>query len=143
MAFIGGSDTDREQVGGFQVFLVRRAKVEQFFTPLFYLQEWPQVECCRLYTKFACRPSSLEVLPRVVSKAVRSTIAGRPEVANIDFPGDLLRKSSDIALPSQVTAVIKAPIMRRPLEAAVKEAIDSLSKAERPLIIVGKGTAFF
>ena len=114
------------------------------FSPLFfYLQEWPQVECCRLYTKFACRPSSLEVLPRVVSKAVRSTIAGRPEVANIDFPGDLLRKSSDIALPSQVTAVIKAPIMRRPLEATVKEAIDSLSKAERPLIIVGKGTAFF
>ena len=35
MAFIGGSDTDREQVGAFQVFLVRRAKVEQFFTPLF------------------------------------------------------------------------------------------------------------
>ena len=77
-----------------------------------------------------------------MSKAVRSTIAGRPGVANIDSPGDLLRKSSDIALPSQVTAVIKAPIMRRPLEAAVKEAVDLLSKAERQLIIVGKGTAF-
>ena len=77
-----------------------------------------------------------------MSKAVRSTIAGRPGVANIDSPGDLLRKSSDIALPSQVTAVIKAPIMRRPLEAAVKEAVDLLSKAERPLIIVGKAQPF-
>ena len=115
----GASDTDQEQMGAFQ--------------------EWPQVESCRLYTKFACRPSSLEALPHVVSKAVRSTIAGRPGVAYIDLPGDLLRKSADLTLPPEVH--LKVPIMQ-PRETAVKEAIDLLSKAERPLVIVGKGAAY-
>jgi len=115
----GASDTDQEQMGAFQ--------------------EWPQVESCRLYTKFACRPSSLEALPHVVSKAVRSTITGRPGVAYIDLPGDLLRKSADLTLPPEVH--LKVPIMQ-PHETAVKEAIDLLSKAERPLVIVGKGAAY-
>ena len=97
------------------------------------------MESCRLHTKFACRPTSLEALPHIVTKAVRSTISGRPGVAYIDLPGDLLRKSAEVPLPRPLT--IKAPIMR-PLEAAVKEAVDLLSMAERPLVIVGKGAAF-
>ena len=132
----GASDTDQEQMGAFQVLLrslSERVKIKTFF------QEWPQVESCRLYTKFACRPSSLEALPHVVSKAVRSTIAGRPGVAYIDLPGDLLRKAADVTLPPEVT--LKVPLMQ-PHQTAVKEALDLLSKAERPLVIVGKGAAY-
>ena len=100
------------------------------------------MESCRLYTKFATRPASLEAVPLCVSKAVRLTISGRPGVAYIDLPGDLLRKSADVSslLPTS-TIVPVAPIVR-PLKSHIKKAVALLSKAERPLVIVGKGAAY-
>uniref|UniRef100_A0A671LD75 2-hydroxyacyl-CoA lyase 1 n=1 Tax=Sinocyclocheilus anshuiensis TaxID=1608454 RepID=A0A671LD75_9TELE len=52
----GSSDRNQETTGAFQ--------------------EFPQVEACRLYSKFSARPSSLEMIPAVVEKAVRSSIYG-------------------------------------------------------------------
>ena len=34
-------------------------------------QEFPQVEACRLYSKFSSRPTSLAMIPQVVEKAIR------------------------------------------------------------------------
>jgi 2-hydroxyacyl-CoA lyase 1 len=93
-----------------------------------------------LYSKFAARPASFEAVPLCVEKAVRATMYGRPGVAFLDLPGDLLRKSSTICLPKSI--VVPRPPISRPLEAAVAEAVNLLSKAERPLVIVGKGAAY-
>ena len=40
-------------------------------------QEFPQVEACRLFTKFSCRPGSIAQIPGVVEKAVRYSVYGR------------------------------------------------------------------
>uniref|UniRef100_A0A672MCS1 2-hydroxyacyl-CoA lyase n=1 Tax=Sinocyclocheilus grahami TaxID=75366 RepID=A0A672MCS1_SINGR len=53
----GSSDRNQETTGAFQ--------------------EFPQVEACRLYSKFSARPSSLEMIPAVVEKAM-SVTAQRP-----------------------------------------------------------------
>jgi len=120
LVIAGASDTDQENMGAFQ--------------------EWPQVESCRLYTKFATRPASLEAIPLCVSKAIRSTINGRPGVAYIDFPGDMLRASTDFELNENL--VIPRPTITRPLDSQIQAAFELLSKAERPIVIVGKGAAY-
>jgi len=49
-----------------------------------------QVESCRLYTKYAARPASLEHLPLVVERAMRASTHGRPGAVYLDLPGDFL-----------------------------------------------------
>ena len=49
----GSSDRNQETAGAFQ--------------------EFPQVEACRLYSKFSARPSTLEVIPSVIEKVTSQT----------------------------------------------------------------------
>ncbi|KAK2501597.1 hypothetical protein MC885_010261 [Smutsia gigantea] len=53
-------------------------------------QEFPQVEACRLYSKFSARPSSVEAIPSIIEKAVRSSIYGRPGACYVDIPADFV-----------------------------------------------------
>ena len=41
-------------------------------------QEWPQVEACRQYCKYAARPASAQLVPYHVMRAVKETTYGRP-----------------------------------------------------------------
>uniref|UniRef100_A0A669BBY3 2-hydroxyacyl-CoA lyase 1 n=1 Tax=Oreochromis niloticus TaxID=8128 RepID=A0A669BBY3_ORENI len=66
----GSSDRNQETAGAFQ--------------------EFPQVEACRLYSKFSARPSSLEAIPSVIEKAVRTSIYGRPGACYVDIAGDMV-----------------------------------------------------
>uniref|UniRef100_A0A8C5GNU9 2-hydroxyacyl-CoA lyase 1 n=1 Tax=Gouania willdenowi TaxID=441366 RepID=A0A8C5GNU9_GOUWI len=66
----GSSDRNQETTGAFQ--------------------EFPQVEACRLYSKFSARPSSLEAIPSVIEKAVRTSIYGRPGACYVDIAGDMV-----------------------------------------------------
>ncbi|XP_069068195.1 2-hydroxyacyl-CoA lyase 1 [Pleurodeles waltl] len=117
----GSSDRNQETLGAFQ--------------------EFPQVEACRLYSKFSARPSSLEAIPCVIEKAVRSSLYGRPGAAYVDIPGDFVNaevKSSQVrysgcCLPPPIS--LADPTM-------VSQATSILMSARRPLIIVGKGAAY-
>ena len=53
-------------------------------------QEWPQLESVRNCVKYAARPSSVELIPRHLERAVRTSVYGRPGPTYIDLPGDLL-----------------------------------------------------
>ena len=76
-----------------------------------------------------------------MAKAIRATISGRPGVAYIDMPGDLLRKSAiEVEIPKEI--IVPRPPITRPLESDVKKAVELLSRAQRPLVIIGKGAAF-
>lgn len=102
------------------------------------------MESCRLYTKFASRPASLEAIGHCVTKAIRSTISGRPGVAFIDLPGDMLRASSlnVESISNKQLNNLHLPPITRPLDSRLNEAISMLGKAQRPLVIVGKGAAY-
>uniref|UniRef100_A0A3Q3EV69 2-hydroxyacyl-CoA lyase 1 n=1 Tax=Labrus bergylta TaxID=56723 RepID=A0A3Q3EV69_9LABR len=71
----GSSDQNQETAGAFQ--------------------EFPQVEACRLYSKFSARPSSLEAIPSVVEKAVRTSMYGRPGACYVDIAGDMVNAKVD------------------------------------------------
>ncbi|XP_029445071.1 2-hydroxyacyl-CoA lyase 1 isoform X2 [Rhinatrema bivittatum] len=117
----GSSDRNQETMGAFQ--------------------EFPQVEACRLYSKFSARPSSLEAIPSIIEKAVRSSIYGRPGACYVDIPGDFVNSHVNKTSVRYVECCLSPPICLAEAS-AVSEATSVLMNARRPLLIVGKGAAY-
>ncbi|KAF3827120.1 hypothetical protein GH733_002606 [Mirounga leonina] len=92
-------------------------------------QEFPQVEACRLYSKFSARPSSIENIPSIIEKAVRSSIYGRPGPCYVDIPADFVN------LQVNVNSVNMAET------SAVYMAASVIRNARQPLLIIGKEEA--
>ncbi|CAN2389767.1 fatty acid alpha-oxidation [Pristimantis euphronides] len=117
----GSSDSNQETMGAFQ--------------------EFPQVEACRLYSKFSARPSSLEAIPSVVEKAMRTSMYGRPGACYIDIPGDFVNKMIDRSEVRFPECCLPCPISLAD-SSEIQKAVTALKSAQNPLIIVGKGAAF-
>ncbi|XP_041982127.1 2-hydroxyacyl-CoA lyase 1 isoform X2 [Aricia agestis] len=118
----GSCPEDHEGIGGFQ--------------------EWLQVESSRLYCKYAARPPSPRLIPLHVEKAVRYASAGRPGAAYLDLPATLLTGEVDEDKVPLDFYNAGPPSLAYPNPALVDRAAELLAKAERPLIIVGKGAAY-
>ncbi|XP_028836092.1 2-hydroxyacyl-CoA lyase 1 [Denticeps clupeoides] len=117
----GSSDQNQETTGAFQ--------------------EFPQVEACRLYSKFSARPSSLAAIPSVIEKAVRSSMYGRPGACYVDIPGDMVNAKIEEVKVRTVSCCPPPPVGLAQYN-AIAGAISVLKQAERPLIIIGKGAAY-
>uniref|UniRef100_A0A672ZEF3 2-hydroxyacyl-CoA lyase 1 n=1 Tax=Sphaeramia orbicularis TaxID=375764 RepID=A0A672ZEF3_9TELE len=123
----GSSDRNQETAGAFQ--------------------EFPQVEACRLYSKFSARPSSLEAIPSVIEKAVRTSIYGRPGACYVDIAGDMVNAKVDrinvrFAIIYLIVSCCPPPPVSVAEKSTINEAISVLKMAERPLVIIGKGAAY-
>lgn len=117
----GASDQDQDGMGAFQ--------------------ECPQVEACRPYCKYSARPPSIELIPYHVAKAVKSATHGRPGAAYLDLPGNLLSGTVEEALVQPFPRCPPPPASLASPK-AVSEAVALLGRAQRPLVIVGKGAAY-
>ncbi|XP_028926552.1 2-hydroxyacyl-CoA lyase 1 [Ornithorhynchus anatinus] len=117
----GSSDRNQETMGAFQ--------------------EFPQVEACRLYSKFSARPSSVEVIPSVIEKAVRNSIYGRPGACYVDIPGDFVNHYVAVSSIKYVECCLPPPISMADAS-AISEAATIIRNAKRPLLIIGKGAAY-
>ena len=119
---IGGScDEDQQTLGAFQ--------------------EFPQVEACRLYSKFSSRPTSLSLIPQVIEKAVRVSMYGRPGATYVDIPGNFVNaETTDDKLVFSNKIPTKPQIFADP--SLVQSAFDELATAKRPLVVIGKGVAY-
>ena len=104
-------------------------------------QEAPQVELARIYSKYAARPDQANRIPFYCEQAVRMSINGRPGAAYLDFPDDFLSaevEEGEVEIPERCPE----PSRVQAASADVQRAIDVLRKAERPLVIIGKGAAY-
>jgi 2-hydroxyacyl-CoA lyase 1 len=103
-------------------------------------QEAPQVEAARPWVKYAAEVDRVDRVPYYVEQAVRTSIYGRPGPVYLDLPGDVITGTCDDAAAPQRPPVPDAPrFLADP--AAITAGIEALKSAERPLVIVGKGTA--
>ncbi|XP_003222229.1 2-hydroxyacyl-CoA lyase 1 [Anolis carolinensis] len=117
----GSSDRNQETMGAFQ--------------------EFPQVEACRLYSKFSARPTSLEAIPAVIEKAVRTSIYGRPGACYIDIPGDFVNLEVNKSSVKYVDCCPEPPISMAE-DAAISKAASFIAHSRKPLVIIGKGAAY-
>jgi len=104
-------------------------------------QEWPQMLSVSHSVKYSARPASVELIPRHLERAVRSSVYGRPGPTYIDLPGDLLNtrvmSSSIQYLPPPPHPPVIIPELKH-----IQDACAVLRSAAKPLIIVGKGAAY-
>ncbi|XP_048211860.1 2-hydroxyacyl-CoA lyase 1 [Perognathus longimembris pacificus] len=104
-------------------------------------QEFPQVEACRLYSKFSARPTSIETIPFVIEKAVRSSIYGRPGACYVDIPADFVTLEVDVTSIKFKECCLPPPISMADAS-SVNMAASVIRNAKQPLLIIGKGAAY-
>ncbi|KAI8938510.1 hypothetical protein NX059_004398 [Plenodomus lindquistii] len=99
-----------------------------------------QVVLAKPMTKFAHRITNPEEIPRITSLAYRTANSGTPGPVLLDFPIDILFTPVD-DINRISWGNIAAPLASRPGPdpRAIRELAGLLSKAERPVIIVGTG----
>lgn len=120
----GSSDTDQVDMGAFQ--------------------ELDQVEACKPYCKYSARPASIDKIPITVEKAMRAAIYGRPGAAYVDLPADFIqypiRDESSIENLLKSTPLLPSVAPKSvPDNSSIREALNALSQAKSPLVVIGKG----
>jgi thiamine pyrophosphate-dependent acetolactate synthase large subunit-like protein len=103
-------------------------------------QELDQISATRSVCKWTGRVDSTERIGEWVHLALGKALEGRPGGVYLDFPGEVVGRKIE-----EETALLPgAPEISRPHPdpAVVERVADLLARAERPLILVGKGAAW-
>ena len=93
-----------------------------------------QLDVFKPITKWNARTTRAEEIPNLVHMAMQQVVDGRPRPVEIELPFDILPGSYDIELLER-----EGTVKQSPDPAKVKEAVELLAKAERPLIWAGGG----
>jgi thiamine pyrophosphate-dependent acetolactate synthase large subunit-like protein len=101
-------------------------------------QEADSVTMMRPVTKWAVQVDSAERIPEYVALAVRRAHAGRPGPVYVDLPADILQASVDEDAVTWYERV-EPPALPAGHPAEVERAAELLLRAERPLLLIGKG----
>jgi oxalyl-CoA decarboxylase len=106
-------------------------------------EELDQMNAAKAFAKAAYRVERPEDIGIGIARAIRAAVSGRPGGVYLDLPGEVLGAALDaqVAANSLVRVVDAAP-RQHPAPDAIARALDVLAKAERPLIILGKGAAY-
>jgi len=122
MILIGGaSETYRRGMGAFQ--------------------EERQVLLAAPLCKFAHAIDSVKRIPYYVAEATRQATYGRPGATYLDMPDDIITGKCDEKDVVESYKIPEPPRFQAPPE-NVEAALNMLERAERPLVIVGKGMAW-
>jgi 2-hydroxyacyl-CoA lyase len=104
-------------------------------------QEERQVLIATPFCKFAHGIESVQRIPYYVEMATRHAIYGRPGACYLDMPDDIITGKCDLDKVTEVERVPEPPRMVAPME-NVEAALNVLEKAQRPLVLIGKGMAW-
>jgi 2-hydroxyacyl-CoA lyase 1 len=104
-------------------------------------QEERQVVIATPFCKFAHGIESVRRIPYYVAEATRHATFGRPGATYLDMPDDIITGECDEADAVQAHRVPEPPRTIAPQE-NIEQALNLLERAERPLVIVGKGMAW-
>lgn len=101
-------------------------------------QECDIIGICTSITKYCFQPYSAKEIPETVKKAFYLAESGRPAPVLIDLPKDVQQEIADIEFPELVKIRGYKPLIDPDLD-QVKNAIELLLNAERPIIMAGGG----
>jgi oxalyl-CoA decarboxylase len=106
-------------------------------------EELDQLNAAKPYTKAAYRINRPEDIGIGVARAIRAAVSGRPGGVYLDLPAKVLAATLDGESGARSMVRVVDPTPRQlPAPESVKRALEVLAKAERPLIILGKGAAY-
>jgi oxalyl-CoA decarboxylase len=106
-------------------------------------EELDQLSAAKPFAKAAYRVNRVEDIGRGIARAIRTAVSGRPGGVYLDIPAAVLGKVIDAATAAASLRRILDPAPRQlPAPQTVDRAIDLLAKAQRPLVVLGKGAAY-
>jgi thiamine pyrophosphate-dependent acetolactate synthase large subunit-like protein len=104
-------------------------------------QEADQVAFAAPACKWTAQVDSTRRIPELLHLALGKALSGRPGAVYVDYPGDLVARRVPEA---EVRLRSSAPEISRPHPdpGAVDRIAEMLARAERPLVMIGKGAAW-
>jgi oxalyl-CoA decarboxylase len=106
-------------------------------------EELDQLSAARPFAKAAYRIGRVEDIGLGVARAIRTAVSGRPGGVYLDIPGAVLGQTIDAAAAADtIWQVVDPAPPQLPASEAVDRALGMLAKAQRPLIVLGKGAAY-
>jgi oxalyl-CoA decarboxylase len=106
-------------------------------------EELDQMNAAKPYTKAAYRVDRAEDIGIGLARAIRAAVSGRPGGVYLDLPASVLSATLDAETAARsLVRVVDAAPRQLPARESVHRALEVLAKAERPLIILGKGAAY-
>jgi len=114
--------------------------------PLRDVEVWPlqggidQVAMAKPVTKWAGQATRTEQIPHLVAHAIRTAMTGRPGPVLLEVPIDVLFNRHDAKV--EIPQTIQPDTAPAPSQHQVKQAIERLKQAERPIMVLGGGCLF-
>jgi oxalyl-CoA decarboxylase len=106
-------------------------------------EELDQLAAAKPFAKAAYRVNRVEDIGRGVARAIRTAVSGRPGGVYLDIPAAVLGEVIDAAEGGASLRRVVDPAPRQlPAPEAVDRAVSLLAKAQRPLVVLGKGAAY-
>ena len=106
-------------------------------------EEMDQLAMAKPLCKAAYRVLRAEDIGIGVARAIRAAVSGRPGGIYLDLPAKVLPQVMEAeAGAKSLVKVIDAAPRQLPAPEAIARALEVLKKAQRPLIILGKGAAY-
>ena len=106
-------------------------------------EEMDQLAIAKPLCKAAYRVLRAEDIGIGVARAIRAAVSGRPGGVYLDLPAKILPQVMDAeAGAKSLVKVIDAAPRQLPAPESIARALEVLKKAQRPLIILGKGAAY-
>ena len=106
-------------------------------------EEMDQLAIAKPLCKAAYRVLRAEDIGIGMARAIRAAVSGRPGGVYLDLPATILPQVMEAeAGAKSLVKVIDAAPRQLPAPEAIARALEVLKKAQRPLIILGKGAAY-
>lgn len=106
-------------------------------------EELDQMTAAKQFAKASFRINRVEDIGRGVARAIRTAVSGRPGGVYLDIPASVLAQTIDATEGAASLWKVSDPAPQQlPAHRNVREAIELLAQAQRPLIVLGKGAAY-
>lgn len=111
-------------------------------------QELDQIEAVKPFTKFSIKATHISQIPNCVAQVLHHAVSGRPGGCYLDLPSDVLHQN--VSQSEAESLLIEAEKNRTKIHtenvtveaSKIEEAVSLLRRADRPLIVFGKGAAY-
>ncbi|KAG7011075.1 2-hydroxyacyl-CoA lyase, partial [Cucurbita argyrosperma subsp. argyrosperma] len=108
-------------------------------------QELDQVEAVKPFSKFSVKATDISEIPNCVARVLNIAVSGRPGGCYIDLPSDILHQTISESEAERLLGAAEKfthrEVIYRVPNSQIEAAISLLRRAERPLIVFGKGAA--